>query len=397
MPPPAKGVASRAGGQGQVRRARLGDRGGQVRAARRPVRLDDRSVAQPVSPRSRGIDFRARQLLHRQRRRHPVHSDSMLNKRGKVAASGPLTIAPLKADLALDLRNVDLLPLQPYVLEQTKIAISRGNLTTKGRLQARHRPPRQAARELQRRRRVANFASVDQNATDFLRWRTLAIGGIDAPLSPLARRQAHRARRFLHRLILDSQGRLNLREIGGVGVSPAAAKPAAAVAHTRRRSSRARCGKWGGRRRPAYLPFDPRPRPAAPAGAHRPHRAQARNVAFSDRFVRPNYDANLTGLAGTITGFSTSSDKLARVEIVGKVDKSAPLSITGEAQPFRQDAHLDILASVKVSSSPGCRATPASTSGYGIAKGKLSASSTKDHRPPAHRDQPHFPRPAHLR
>ncbi len=41
-------------------------------------------------------------------------------------------MAPLKADLALDLRNVNLLPLQPYVLEQTKIAISRGNLTAKG-------------------------------------------------------------------------------------------------------------------------------------------------------------------------------------------------------------------------------------------------------------------------
>ena len=83
--------------------------------------------------------------------------------------------------------------------------------------------------------------------------------------------------------------------------------------------------------------------------------------------------AGRQGLAGTITGFSTSSDKLARVEIVGKVDKSAPLSITGELNPFRQDAHLDILASVKDFELSSVSTYAAKYVGYGIDKGKLSA------------------------
>jgi len=97
------------------------------------------------------------------------------------------------------------------------------------------------------------------------------------------------------------------------------------------------------------------------------------NVAFSDRFIRPNYDANLTGLAGEIVGLSTSSDTIARVELSGEVDKTAPLSISGELNPFRQDAHLDIVAKVKDFELTGLSSYSGKYVGYGIARGKLSA------------------------
>ena len=338
------------------------------------VRLDDRSVAQPVLTTLEGIDFELDGFSTAKGDAIQFKLDSMLNKRGKLAASGPLTMAPLKADLALDLRNVDLLPLQPYVLEQTKIAISRGNLTTKGRLKLDTDRRGKLLASFSGDVGVANFASVDRlNATDFLRWRTLAIGGIDARLEPFSLGVKRIALDdFYTRLILDSQGRLNLREIGGVkGESEAAAKPAAAVAHTKEVEQGEMQGGGGadGQRTAPIAPPGPPPPPL------RIDRIELKrgNVAFSDRFVRPNYDANLTGLSGTITGFSTSSDKLARVEIVGKVDKSAPLSITGELNPFRQDAYLDILASVKDFELTGLSSYSGKYVGYGIAKGKLSA------------------------
>ncbi len=367
VPPPAKGATPAPAAKAKAEPAwviavdKLALRGASVR-------LDDRSVARPVVTTLEGIDFELDGFSTEKGDAVRFKLDSLLNKRGKIAASGPLTLAPFKADLALDLRNVDLLPLQPYVLEQTKIAISRGKLTTQGRLKLDTDRRGKLLASFRGDVGVANFASVDRlNATDFLRWRTLAIGGIDARLEPFslgARRIA--LDDFYTRLILDNQGRLNLREIGGgKGAPEPAKKPAAALAQeTEQGEPRAE-----GQRTVPVAPPGPPPPPV------RIDRIELKrgNVAFSDRFIRPNYDANLTGLAGTISGFSTTSDKLAKVEIAGKVDKSAPLSITGELNPFRQDAHLDILASVKDFELTGLSSYSGKYVGYGIAKGKLSA------------------------
>jgi hypothetical protein len=338
------------------------------------VRLDDRSVARPVVTTLEGIDFELDGFSTEKGDAVQFKLDSMLNKRGKVAASGPLTLAPLKADLAprsAQRRPAAAAALRARADQDRDLARQPHH---QGPAQARHRPPRQAARELHGDVGVANFASVDRlNATDFLRWRTLAIGGIDARLEPFSLGVKRVALDdFYTRLILDNQGRLNLREIGGVKGEPEpAAKPAAAVARTA-----VRAGRGAGRGGPPKASAPPRVAPPGPPPPPvRIDRIELKrgNVAFSDRFIRPNYDANLTGLAGTLTGFSTTSDKLAKVDITGKVDKSAPLSITGELNPFRQDAHLDILASVKDFELTGLSSYSGKYVGYGIAKGKLSA------------------------
>jgi uncharacterized protein involved in outer membrane biogenesis len=333
------------------------------------IRLDDRRVARPVITTLEGIDLEVDGFSTEQGDTFQFKLDSRLNKQGRVAASGPLTLAPLKADLRLDLASVDLLPLQPYVLEQTKIAISRGNLTTKGQLNIDTGRRGQLLANFRGDVGVANFASVDRlNATDFLRWRTLSIGGIDARLEPFSLGVKRIALDdFYTRLILDDQGRLNLREIGGVKGEPEPATAPRAVAVEGDGAVPAAAAQ-GQRSVEIQKPGTPPP----PVRIDRIELKRG-NVAFSDRFIRPNYDANLTSLGGTITGFSTASDSLTKVDLNGKVDKTAPLTITGELNPFRDDAHLDILATVKDFELTGLSSYSGKYVGYGIAKGKLSA------------------------
>ena len=309
------------------------------------VRLEDRSVRRPVVTTVDNIDFELDGFTTAKGSTLQFKLDSRFNQRGKIAASGPLTLEPLKADLRLDLRNVDLLPLQPYVLEQTKIAISRGNVTTQGRLNLQTGRRGQILARFNGDVGVANFASVDRlNATDFLRWRTLRVGGIDARLEPFSLAIKRVALDdFYTRLILDDQGRLNLREIGGVTGDeppppPKAAAPVTVGSEANPMGEAAPAAE--GTRTVEVAP------PSAPPPPIRIDRVEIKrgNVAFSDRFVRPNYDANLTDLAGTLTGFSTAADASAKLDLTGKVDKSAPLSIAGEFNLFRQDSHLDILA-----------------------------------------------------
>ena len=330
------------------------------------LRFEDRTVRRPVVTTVSDVDFELEGFTTEKGSPLQIKLDSRLNKRGKVAASGPITLEPLKANLRLDLRSVDLLRFQPYVLAQTKIAISRGSLTTQGRLNLSTGRRGALLGRFTGDVALANFASVDRlNATDFVRLRTLRVGGIDARLEPFSLGiKRVLLDDFYTRLILDDQGRLNLREIGGTGseARPAPApQPVAAAADA----------TPGAEAAPSAVVVPPSP----PPPPIRIDQVQIKrgNVAFSDRFVRPNYDANLTDLAGTLTGFSTAQDTIAKLDLQGKVDKAAPLTITGELNPFRQDAHLDILAKVQDFELTGLSTYSGKYVGYGIARGKLSA------------------------
>ncbi|WP_107220566.1 DUF748 domain-containing protein [Thauera aromatica] len=336
------------------------------------LRVEDRTVAKPVVTTVNDIQFELDGFSTAKGNSSRIKLDSRLNRRGRVGVSGALALEPLKADLRLDLRSVDLLPLQPYVLEQTSVAISRGSLTSQGRLTLRSGRRGQLLGAFRGDLGVAGFASVDRlNATDFVRWRTLRVGGIDARLEPFSLAIERVALDDFHtRLILDENGRLNLREIGAVrGEAPAGAAPSSAPAEPGSDGAVAGTGPAAAARSVELAP------PASPPPPVRIERIEVTrgNVAFSDRFIQPNYDANLTDLAGALVGLSTAEDTIARLDLSGKVDKAAPLSITGELNPFRQDAHLDLLATVKDFELTGLSGYSGKYVGYGISRGKLSA------------------------
>lgn len=328
------------------------------------VRVEDRTVENPVRFAAEGIAIKAENLSTAKGAVAKIDLNSKINQRGKLGAAGTVILTPLKTDLKLDLSEVDLLPLQPYVLEETKIAISRGRLSSRGALELETLRDGSLGGRFRGDVGVADFASVDKlNATDFVRWRSFQVGGVDARIAPLALSVDRVALSdFYTRLILDDQGRLNLREIRG-DTAPAAPADAPAAEAPAGEVSR------GDAKSTVALP------PPAPVPPIRVGRIDVKggNIAFSDRFVRPNYDANLTGMAGELVGLSSDPDTIAKLKLNGKVDNSAPVSVTGELNPFRQDRYLDIAASVKDFELTGVSSYAGKYVGYGIQKGKLSA------------------------
>ncbi len=341
------------------------------------VRVEDRSVGRPVVLAVDDINLKVDGFSTAKDTLSQLKLDLLVNKSGKVGVSGSLGLDPLKADLKLDVRNVDLLPIQPYALEQAKIAISRGNVSTQGQLKLGSARDGRVLADFRGDVTVGDFASIDTlNATDFVRWRTLRVGGINARLEPFSLAvQRVMLDDFYTRLILDEQGRLNLREIqGGTPLEDKAAADAPmAEPGLDNRLAGVRDGEQQGQgdgQRTAELAP-----PSTPPPPIRVDRIEVKrgNVAFSDRFVRPNYNVNLTDMAGTLLGLSTSPDTIAKLDLSGRVDKAAPVKVSGELNPFRQDAHLDILASVKDFELTGLSSYAGKYVGYGIARGKLSA------------------------
>ena len=326
------------------------------------VRFEDRTQGNPIVVLAEGIKLNAEGLSTAKGTSTRLDLGASINKRGRVGVTGTVGLEPLKGELRLDLRSVDLLPLQPYVVEQVNIAISRGNLSTRGALAFEMVRDGSIKGRFRGDLGVDNFASIDKlQAADFLRWRKLDINGIDLHSAPFALAVKDIALTdFYTRLILDEQGRLNLREIrprpqGDSAPAPAPENPPPAA----------------GAKAEINLPPPPAT-PPPPISIGRIGIKQG-NIAFSDRFIRPNYDANLTGMEGELVGLSSDPTTIASLDLRGKVDNAAPVTVVGRLNPFRQDSFLDIAASVKDFELTAVSAYSGKYVGYGIRKGKLSA------------------------
>jgi hypothetical protein len=94
------------------------------------------------------------------------------------------------------------------------------------------------------------------------------------------------------------------------------------------------------------------------------------NVNFSDLFIQPNYSANLTDVAGSVT--ATSAERAGEIALEARVDHTAPVEIKGRVNPFAPQLALDLTGKVRDLDLPPLTTYSAKYAGYGIEKGKLS-------------------------
>jgi hypothetical protein len=98
---------------------------------------------------------------------------------------------------------------------------------------------------------------------------------------------------------------------------------------------------------------------------------ESSNVDFSDRFIKPNYSANLTDLSGSITGLAPGGR--GAVDLHGRIDRAGTVQISGSLHPFDATNSLDLSASARDIDLPKFSPYSEKYVGYGIEKGKLSA------------------------
>lgn len=267
--------------------------------------------------------------------------------RGKLAYDGSLELVPLRTEGRIDLASLQLGAFAPYIEQGVQVVVSGGALSSKGQFSAEvpdGGPVRIAYRA---EASVANFSSLDKpTSQDLLRWKSLAVRGIDFELAPLkvAVEQVTLAD-FYSRLIVNPDGTLNLQTL--VKREPQPAAPPGAEAAT------------------GSVPRGPPPNVRLGKIALR-----GGNVNFSDYFVKPNYTIGLTGIEGGVS--EMTRDKPGDVELRGRIHQTAPLEIAGKLNSLAADLFVDLKASARdIELSP---LTPyaAKYVGYGIEKGKLS-------------------------
>lgn len=275
---------------------------------------------------------------------------AQVNQRGKFKVDGSLAWAPLATDLTLNLDSVDVVSLQGWAGDKLAALLTSGDISFDGKIKANGEPLKIAVNGSGK---LGNFNVFDPKSTqDLLRWKKLDISDLNFVNEPLrVDIKTISLSDFFARMMILPDGSFNLKQIVRQDVP---LEPQATVAS------------------------------AAPATTQQPVQAkkdtsvhidkiilQQGNINFSDQFIKPNYRANLTGLAGQIGPLFPG--KPGKIDVHGMVAKTAPLEIRGTTDPFSSELALDLAAKVKNIDLPPFSPYSVKYIGYEIEKGKLSA------------------------
>ncbi|MDD5296194.1 MAG: DUF748 domain-containing protein [Rhodocyclaceae bacterium] len=343
------------------------------------ARFEDKSVPNSVPLLAEPIKLSAENLTTARGGTPRLSLKVGLGKKGHLDVGGTLALSPLAGKFEVDVKGLDLVPLQGYLSDGFNVTVAKGALEGKGSLSFEQPGTATAMKAgFKGSLGLADLGLIDKgNASDLLKWKMLRFTGVNAGLGgqvPFDLSLSEISLKdFYARLVVNADGTLALRNLvkgeghpGGESAQPstppAVSAPATApVTAAMPPPASAQAAASAAGKSPAYRI---RVNKVTLAGGR---------VRFSDLFIKPNYTANLTGLSGSVTGLASVPGSTAAVDIAGTVDDVAPLTIVGKVNPLDKDIFLDLTADAKGIEMSGFSPYAARYAGYDIEKGKLSA------------------------
>jgi len=318
------------------------------------VDVEDQSPREQVVLKAEDVDLSVANLSTKEGQSGSVSLSFRLNQKGRIVTKGSMALHPLSAQLAVDVKGIDIRPFQPYYADRVNIIVRNGSLSTSGNLSMIDRQG--AGRQITYKgdARLSQFSSLDKaHSEDLLRWESLFLGGMSAGYNPnYVHIQAVALNDFFARLIIHPDGSLNLNQ--AFEGKPEQAKPLAATRPHASHTPSLTAGKGVQNIRVPKITL------------------QGGRIDFSDRFVKPNYSVKLVEVGGRISGLSSEERTVADVELRGNLDQYAPLEITGKINPLRQDLFIDLKANFRNMDLSSMTPYSGKYIGYTVGKGKLA-------------------------
>jgi len=273
-----------------------------------------------------------------------------IDGRGLLAVRGDVGQEPPSANLAIDLKDFPLPVLQPYLAQATAMTLHSGRFSTKGTLAFTAPAAAPVASKFSGEMRVDDLRTTDRLVReDFVKWRSLAITGIQFQQQPDRLRIERIAAR-------QPYARVVIAEDGSVNVSEVLAPPKAAGASAPAPAKTAKSEK-------AKAPFPISIRTVQVVDG---------SANFADHSIQPNFASGIVGLNGEVSGLSSDPGSRAKVALSGSVDQYSPVDLTGEVNLLSAAVYSDL--ALKFSNIELTTFNPYSGkfAGYAISKGKLS-------------------------
>ena len=334
---------------------------------------------------------------------------------GRLSYRGTVGLNPMRAQGAVDVVNLPVHAFEPYFGDLLNIELLRADASFKGSVQfaALEAGPQlrlsgDSAVESLRANSVAGTAAAGARPgaptgsgtptragttgdEELLAWKALNLRGLDVTLAPGAPARVDVRETvlsdFYARVILNEEGRLNLQDLvkaqGGATAPPAPAQAAASGPENdpKKIANKDPSTLGSGQNESKSGATSPPQAAAAPAGPAPvinvgPINLVNGRVYFSDRFIKPNYSADLSELNGKLSAFSsvspTGSPQLADLDLRGRVGATASLDILGKLNPLAKPLALDIQGKVRDLELAPLTPYSVKYTGHGIERGKLS-------------------------
>ncbi|RAQ01825.1 AsmA family protein [Burkholderia cepacia] len=343
----------------------------------------DLSTPRPVKLAIKPLELSVQKISDDMSKPLPVQLKATLNRKGSLNVTGDVTAQPLKLGLKINGNRLDAAAFEPYFGSALNATIASALLNAQGNLtfaQVKDAPRATYRGDVA----LVDVRMLDKATSDpFAGWRSLALTNLKANYDEKGT-DVDAARvtfsNFYGRVLLDAQGRLNLKDVVAKETGPA--------------QSLTRDASKG---EPVPLSQGATPPAAAAQQASAPAAASATvvvkaaqppqnpvrmhfgelllqngRVTYTDNFIKPNYTANLVAIKGTVGAFGTDSTTSAPVDVAANLAGNGPISIKGSVNPLIEKPALDLTATAHDIELTNLTPYSAKYAGYPITKGKLN-------------------------
>jgi len=346
--------------------------------------FDDQSTPTPVTLDVAGASLQVKNFTNIGRQTFGLNLSARLRhshtEPGKLAWRGSGALSPLALNGDLNAERLPLHALAPYLSDSLNVNLLRADTSFKGRIGVTQQAAGLALQVKGDARledlRVRSLAQAEPfvAAEELLSWKSLSLSGVNLAMAPgVATQLAVKGTvlsDFYARLILSAAGRLNLQNI-----TKEAAAQADAASNATNGIATTPASVVSAASAPAQA-ATPVSSALAPVIHFGPVSLLGGRVNFTDRFIKPNYSADLTELVGKLSAFSSQTAagdiQLADLALRGRAEGSATLEVLGKINPLVKPIALDITGKVRDLELAPLSTYSARYAGYGIERGKLS-------------------------
>lgn len=269
--------------------------------------------------------------------------DSGLGKQGKIQATGEVNLNPISAKLKVNTQDIDLRVAQSYISPFIRLELRSGMLGSNLDVNLKSADPLKL--QVTGRAQVDQLHTLDTLKTrDFVKWQRLVLEGVNYQHGESLSIDKVNLLQPYARFMINDDRTTNVDDLLIPQPANSGAKSAAKPASKDR-----------------------------PLGIHVGQIAINDGSAnFADFSLTPNFATAIQQLNGQIGTIDSRQAKPASVDIKGKVDRYAPVTIKGSVNPFDPMAALDIATSFKRVELTTLTPYSGKFAGFRIRKGRLN-------------------------
>jgi hypothetical protein len=320
----------------------------QIDATNCALQLEDLATARPVHLLVDDISVSARDLSNMSGSNQTAALSLRWNTNGAVRVETKVQIAPPSADVKLNVHDLELRPLDPYLEPFVNLFITESKVGLDGALQMRMGTNGLPEVTFHGDARLDDFATVDSAMSeDLVKWKSFQFSGIEANLQPpvVAVKEINFIEPYAH-VVIETNQTINLLaalKVGATNAVVAAKQPEAAP--TQKKVS---MGQRLGGLLEQILSSGTNASGASALPKVTVDTMTISNAAveFTDRSVQPPVKTSVDEISGTLTGVSSEEMHRADVHLTAKAARTGPIEITGKINPLSTNAPTDLRVTV---------------------------------------------------